>query len=163
MVRACSKTLQPVRRPNLGCALLLPVSQSSPRAGTCHPIFDQCALAPMMVPQMGALQMAAPMMVPQMGAPQMAAPMMVPQMGAPQMGTPMMVPQMDAPIIAAPTMVPQIGAPQMGAPMMVPQMGAQMIQAAPKYTIRRLFLWNGWAVNIGAVMEHDNGITGHQA
>ena len=46
MVRACSKTRQPVRRPNLRCALLRPVSQSGPRTGTCHPAFGQCALAP---------------------------------------------------------------------------------------------------------------------
>ena len=46
MVRACSKTRQPARRPNLRCALLRPVSQSGPRAGTRHPIFGQCALAP---------------------------------------------------------------------------------------------------------------------
>ena len=47
MVRACSKTRQPVRRPNLRCALLRRhVPQSGPRAGTCHPAFGQCALAP---------------------------------------------------------------------------------------------------------------------
>ena len=46
MVRACSKSRQPVRRPNLRCALLRPVSQSGPRAGTRHPIFGPCALAP---------------------------------------------------------------------------------------------------------------------
>ena len=45
MVRACSKTRQPVRRPNLRCALLRPISQPGPRAGTRHPIFAQCALA----------------------------------------------------------------------------------------------------------------------
>ena len=47
MVWACSKTRQPVRRPNLRCALLRPVSQSAPQAGICRPIFGQCAaLAP---------------------------------------------------------------------------------------------------------------------
>ena len=46
MVRACSKTRQPARRPNLRCALLRPVSQSGPRTGTRHLIFGQCALAP---------------------------------------------------------------------------------------------------------------------
>ena len=46
MVRACSKTRQPAGRPNLRCALLRPVSQSGPRAGTRHPVFGQCALAP---------------------------------------------------------------------------------------------------------------------
>ena len=44
--RACSKTRQPVRRPDLRCALLRPVSQFGSRAGICHPIFGKCALAP---------------------------------------------------------------------------------------------------------------------
>ena len=46
MVRACSKTRQPVLRPNLRCALLRPVSQPDPRTGKCHPIFGPCVLAP---------------------------------------------------------------------------------------------------------------------
>ena len=46
MVRVCSKTRRPVRRPDLRCALSRPVSQSGPRTGHCHPIFGQCALAP---------------------------------------------------------------------------------------------------------------------
>ena len=46
VVRACSKTRRPVRRPNLRYALLRPISQSGPRTGTCHPIFGPCALAP---------------------------------------------------------------------------------------------------------------------
>ena len=46
MVRACSKTRQPARRPNLGCALLRPVSQSGPRTGTCHPVFGNVLWRP---------------------------------------------------------------------------------------------------------------------